>query len=263
MARSYPSLQPISARALSLSLAALLLTTPALAEEKAPLEEGWDRNMGLLVSLNNPFQSNDILSTYQGYGLATLCTINPTTGFRTGIDIGRVSDPYFETESELEVDGETTTTSAFNNRYGGPTSLFNMSLGMDVLKRASTATVAPYYGGGLGIALGSETTKYSDEVSTEDQTTHVDIRSKTFQFGLRGVLGADWRVHQHFSIFAEYGLGLSLVDSLKTTSSNTLVDSTGDAAQTTLLRNTSRQSLGPAMGTDLSQGASLGLITFF
>jgi opacity protein-like surface antigen len=257
------SLQPISARVLSLALATLLAASPALAEDKEPLEHGWDRDVGLLVSLNNPFQNSDFLSTYQGYGLAALFTFNPTTALRAGIDIGRVSDPYFVTESELEFDGETTTVSTFSNRYGGPTSIFDMSLGADVLKRGSKATVAPYYGGGLGLTLGSESTQYNDEVTTEDVVTHVDTKSKTFQFGLRGVVGADWRVHQHFSLFAEYGLGISLVDSLKTTSSNTLIDSTGDDTQTTLLRSTSKQSLGPAMGTDLSQGASLGLIAFF
>ena len=115
----------------------------------------------------------------------------------------------------------------------------------------------------MALSLGSEATKYSDEVSIENISTHVDTKTSSLRFNLRGVLGADWRVHTHFSLFTEYSLGISLVDSMRTESTITTTDSTGDEAQTTVQRSTSSQSLGPALGTDLNQGASLGVIAYF
>jgi opacity protein-like surface antigen len=269
------ALQPMSVFALS--LAALLFSGPALAQEspafaqqnatnaqqKPDLDNGWDKKMGMLVSLNNPFQSNDILTPYQGYGVAGLVTLSPTSGLRLGLDIGHFSDPYYEIESETTFDGDTTSSSILSNRYGGPTSAFSLGIGAEFLQRGSKAALAPYFGGGMGVGLGSEATVYLDEVSDDDISTSVDSKTKSFQFGLRGVLGADWRVHRHFSFFAEYGLSLSLVDTMRSTSVSTVVNSAGETSTTTTVSTTGRQSPGPAMGTDLTQGAALGLITFF
>lgn len=255
------SLQPISLRAFTLS--ALLLASPAMAQDKPDLDTGWDKKMGMLVSLNNPFQSNDVLSPYQGYGVAGLVTLTPTSGVRLGLDIGHFSDPYFVTDSKTVFDGESDTSSAMHNRYGGATSAFGLGIGAEFLQRGSKAAVAPYFGGGMGVGLGSEATVYLDDVSTDDVSTSVNNKTKSFQFGLRGVLGADWRVHQHFSFFAEYGLSLSLVDSIQTTNVSTTVDSSGESSTTVSVSTSGRQSPGPAMGTDLTQGAALGLITFF
>ncbi len=68
------------------------LTGPALAQDQPPpprrahagLDQGWDRDVGLVVELNNPFQSASLLEGYGGLGVAVFVAFSPTgkcTGF--------------------------------------------------------------------------------------------------------------------------------------------------------------------------------------
>ncbi len=81
--------------------------------------------------------------------------------------------------------------------------------------------------------------------------------------GVRGILGADWRVHKHFSLFAEYGLGVTLANSTRTRTSTITEVDIGDEVVTTEITSDGSQTAVFDTATALVQGAALGVIMHF
>lgn len=240
----------------------LLIASQASAEDKT--DAGWDTDFGILFSVNNVFTRDGVLGSYQGYGLGGLLFLNPTMAVRTGLSLARSSNPVFETTVvDTAADGTVTETKSLGGR-GGPTSTFDLALGADFLMRASTGALSPYFGGGLRLAVGSSKTAYEDKgITTTNVDTTVDDSESTLSLQLRGILGVDWRVHERFSFFAEYNLGIGLVNSTSTKENTSTTDSTGATPQTTSRTSSGKRSSAFTLSTGLVQGASLGLVAFF
>lgn len=228
------------------------------------LAEGWPEGLGFLVSLPNPIEGQGWLTGYRGLGLGLFQGLGPTLGLRFGADVSRTADPYFLTTVDQEADDGTITTGVlFENRYGGPTSTFGLDLDIDAVTRLSTAAVAPYVGGGLNLGFRDATVRYVDTFTTSDVTVDVDKHARETRLGLRGLVGAEWRIHRSFALFAEYGLGVNVV-SLRTGSGyEKTTNGAGDDDITTTQRFASRQAVLFDLGAGLQQGASLGVLVVF
>ncbi|MBK6846578.1 MAG: hypothetical protein IPG96_03180 [Proteobacteria bacterium] len=234
---------------------------PPAGDLKSAREEGWNSPWGLLLSLNNIFQSGSVLTTFQGMGAAAFYAINPALMLRFGLSVSRSENPPTITESIRETAGEKITTYSFSTPSN--TSNFGLGARADAIWRLSRKVLAPYLGTGLFTTTSHSRQTADDEVSVVDQVTRLRSRSTNVSLGARGLGGAEWRIHPNFAIFAEYELALSFF-SWNTSSSSSTVENAANGARTVThtATNSSRTSWLTGSNT-LAQGASLGLIVLF
>jgi opacity protein-like surface antigen len=250
-------------------LAAGLLCAGAGAEEAATapspaLDVGWNTKFGALFGLQNIFQNAGILAGYHNYGVGVQYHLTPSDALRVGLSLGRTANPVFETKSTTNVTNQAPTTQTTLTGTAGPTSTMDFGLGADYLKRLTLAELAPYAGGGLTFSYGQRTTAYEDKVTVANQVTKVNNQSSSYAVGLRGIFGIGWRLHKYLSLFAEYTLGLDLLNHAATNNRQavTVTAASGTATTTeTVAKGSQSRVLNLDVG--LSQGASLGLIAFF
>ena len=225
-------------------------------------DEGWNRRWALLFSVNNVFTSSSILTAPVTGTIGASYFLTDTTAIRTGINLLRITNP-------VQVSKVKTTTGASDvTTYevtvpGGFTSVHAVDLRADVLKRLSRSAVAPYLGVGASAGWAWNRTSYLDAESVVDQRTEIDNNASNFRVTARGIVGAEWRVHPSFALYADYTLAVD-VWSRDRIRYRTTVESTAGGAPTTA--QTERQSdtnrwLNVRTGTD--QAASLGLQVFF
>ena len=234
----------------------------APAGSSATLSGDWSDPYGVLFSLNNIFQNSGFLSAYRGYGAGVQMNLDPSTAIRIGASLSHTSDPVTITKVTAKNGADTVVTYNLAGT-GGPTSTFGTSVGADYLMRLTSTAVAPYVGGGVRFDWLRSATTYEDDLTVPDQTTKVDNVNHTMALQGRGILGMEWRVHQRFSLYAEYNLGINLVQWIsgdtKTTVENTVGGVTGKSETKTEASET--RFLNYDLG--LGQGASLGVVGFF
>jgi len=220
---------------------------------------GWNGSWALLFQLNNPFQNADFIQgfgpTYGPTGLAGGAAAHGGLGFmymvsqemaaRVGLFAGRATNPVAITKTVSETSGssvETYSTDAASHSAGNPTSASAFSLRADMLYRLTQAAVAPYLGGGLYYDWVQGAVAYKDDVTDITQVVDVNYRSRTQNIGVRGLLGAEWRLHSNFAIFAEYALSVNVLHHAsvhnESTTTLTAVDGTTSARHTLVTSGT-------------------------
>ncbi len=274
--------------ALTAVLGSALLTTAARAQEEDPTappvttgstttvtttttttsdyevdkrrDQGWNTQWGLVFSFNNILQDGSFLSEYQGFGVAGAWMFTEELMIRSGVTLQRSHNPPQTTETTLETAGSVVKTYDYD---AGQTSAFNLQARADALYRLTRNKVAPYVGAGAYFGYGHQRETSDDDVSVENVVVSVRNRSNQFTFGLRGIIGAEWRLHPNFAVFAEYNATLDVLSYFDFDNRTTVTSTaTGD----TTVTSTRQESNTPAwfnFDNGLNQGASLGLLVLF
>lgn len=220
-------------------------------------DAGWNSQYAMLFSLQNVFVRSNILEGYGG-GVGVQYNLGPTTAFRFAVDAARTSDPVEERETTYN-NGTTSYTTKTLVVPNDTTSTLDVAVSGSYLVRLGTAALAPYLGGGLSLGYSDEKLDYEDDVVPTSREV-VDNVSRTFDVGLLGQLGLEWRVHRSISLFAEYGIGVSAMSYTSSSydtreyNGSTLVSSVKSEGSTTKFFN---------FGTGLTQGGALGVVAFF
>lgn len=236
--------------------------TSAQAEAAAEArDDGWNRPYGLLFNLNNIFQVDEILEGYRGLGFGGQFNLDPTSAVRVGLSLTRFSDPVEVVKTTTTVGDEEIVTYELSGT-GGPTSEYSVAVSADYLMRFGTDYLAPYAGAGVFVVWSRDATQYTDDVTVPDQIRTVDEAEQNLGFGFIGTLGAEWRLHERFSIYAEYALGVEAVGWHSAHGTETIESTVaGSATAQTKIERSSTRYLNYDL--DLFQGASLGLIAHF
>jgi len=123
--------------------------------------------------------------------------------------------------------------------------------------------VAPYAGAGVFFDWTNKATDYVDDVSVVDQTTTVHDYTRTLGGGLRGLLGAEWRLHPNFSIFAEYSLGVTLASQNSKVTSHTTEVTAGGERSVSRVKTDQQTPASWGTQTTLTHVGQLGLAVHF
>jgi opacity protein-like surface antigen len=210
---------------------------------------GWNTKHALLFQLQNVFSDgNGILNEYAG-GVGAQYNLAPDRAIRLSVSLARFTNPPYEEETQ---------TAGFpaekEDVIPGITSSLQTTIRASYLFRLSQSTIAPYLGAGASLRFASDRRDGTDD-DTAGIVLKYDNTDRQFGFGLTGQLGLEWRVHRSVSVFAEYGLGLSLFDRTSSEHSTTYngQKSTSEYVQTRTLN----------FSTGLEQGGELGIMAFF
>jgi hypothetical protein len=244
--------------------AAASTTVSAPASAAAPadlsLDAGWNTDWGLLFGLQNIFQNSAILQGYGG-GVGIQRNFDSTTGLRISVGLTKTSDPAYVQTTTTTTNGMTTMTQTFVTPPGStPTSTVGFSLSASLLKRLGKGALAAYVGGGLSFDYALAQRSYADNITVMNQTTTEDDSSTSLGFGIQGVIGIDWRLAKSISLFAEYGLAITIYSSTSSSTSTTVATAAGN---TSVTGTNSTQNHVFDLGTGLLQGATLGVIAHF
>lgn len=241
-------------------LATLLCSSLAFAQTENPADAepapSPSSAFGVLFNLQNVFQNPGLLSGFQG-GIGVQFGLNERMAIRPTLSMSRTANSATVTEVTTVANGMSTTTRSFT-RPQGPTSTFGLTLGGDFLYQLLQTALSPYVGGGLFVSYGSAARVFRDDTQM-DQVTSVNDLTTSFGLGARGILGVAWRVHPHFSLFAEYSLLINIFSS-QAVNTSTEVTAMG---QTAAMSTSTPSSKVFEFSTGLSQGASLGVVAFF
>jgi hypothetical protein len=223
-------------------------------------DQGWNSQWGLLFSLNTPFANlNDILTSFDGLGAAGFYTLSPDMMLRGGFTLSRNHTPSQVTKTTLQQTGEDTAT--YTQTIPANTTTFTLNLHGDLLWRLTRNKVAPYAGFGALIDYTYNRASVDDEAANPTTVTEYRNRNTDLTFGGRGIVGAEWRIHSNFAIFAEYALGLTVVRYTIRDDRTTYRDANGSGQ--TSVHTESNVARWLNLSTSLRQGASLGVMVFF
>ncbi|MDF1562917.1 MAG: outer membrane beta-barrel protein [Deltaproteobacteria bacterium] len=231
----------------------------AKKSEEAPADEMV--GAALLFNLNNVFTSGAILDEHRGYGFGYLLDLGEVWGLRLGLDVTRITNPV-RVERVTTITGNTTVTD-YQLTISGPTDYFGASVGADLVRRLSRRKVAPFAGVGLFVDMSHSALRYTDDVSVTDQVTQVNDRTSSWGVGLEGLAGISWRVHESFSLYAEYTLGLTVFRWTSVRGETTIENSAGGTPTTTRSETEAITTRWLNLGLGLGQGASLGVMAHF
>jgi hypothetical protein len=224
-------------------------------------DQGWNAPWGLVFSFTNILQNRDFLTNFQNLSAAGTLVLSPDFMIRGGGSLSRSSDPSQTTETSLTTPDGTVKT--YSKSDPGTTSDFSVTLRAEGLYRLTRNKVAPYIGGGPYVTVGHFRDTVTDNVSVPDVTTSVRNRRTTISAGLRAVLGAEWRIHSSFALFAEYGLSLDVVTWSGVNNSTSTVNNADGTVSGSTTRSKTNSPAWLNLDSGLQQGATLGLIVFF
>ncbi len=234
----------------------------------------WTTSYGMIFSLENVFQNTGILNDFDG-GVGLQLNRDPTTAWRFSVNLGHTSNPVVvETTTINGVTSKslaipTGSCGAVNDLFGagpndlGCTSTFDVGVGAMYVKRLTAASLSPYAGLGGSLFYRSRSVSFDkdSDVDPVNQTWKISASDNTYGIGLGAALGVDWRIHKSVSLFAEYGLGVSLMSVENASAKETDVDLATGATGVFEAKFTRTRFL--EFGTGLTQGAQLGLIAYF
>ncbi len=223
-------------------------------------DAGWNSTWALLFQLNNIFSNAHFLSEFNDFGIGVQYNLAPDLATRLGLNYGRTSTPREVTKNITETAGNKIETYTMS---GGQTSSTDFGLRADLIYRLMPTAVAPYAGAGLYYGWHQYSTNYKDDVTAVDQVTTVNNRQRYQGFGLRGLLGAEWRLHSNFSIFAEYALSFTMYSHHSVNNDNVVENTVGGERTVTHTSQTAGQAAWLAASTDLTHNAQLGLAVHF
>ncbi|MGE3459996.1 MAG: outer membrane beta-barrel protein [Kofleriaceae bacterium] len=218
---------------------------------------GWNSKWAVLFSLNNVLQVQQVLSQFQGLGIAGRYHLSSTRAIRFGATLSHSFTPQEETKTTTRI-GDTVvedyTVTEGNSSY-------TVAAAADYLMRYGNRTVAPYAGLGAFAGWTRDGQFLNDDLSIMDQVHMFSSRDTNFVIGARGVFGVDWRLHPNFAVFAEYSLSVPIVQWHSFSQTDTRTDTiAGVSAQTKIQE---KETTWLEWGLGLAQGASLGLSVLF
>ncbi|MBN1961202.1 MAG: outer membrane beta-barrel protein [Deltaproteobacteria bacterium] len=230
-----------------------------------PRDQGWNAgSWALLFELNNVFNQDAILNPFENFGAGVEYFLSPITALRVGAYVGYTTVPAEYTKTTTETGGTPAVTEYTVTVPGGTyTSISNFQATADFLYRLMTNAVAPYAGAGLFFSWNNRSTDYSDDATVTDQLTTVHNFDRRISGGVRGLLGAEWRIHPNFSLYAEYAVNVTLVSQHSTQNSKTTEVTAG--GERSVLREKSESQTPAYLGTSalLAHGGQLGLAIHF
>jgi hypothetical protein len=243
------------------SIAVVAVLGAALFASRAQAEDGgWTSKYGMIFTIQNVFGNNDA-STLSDFGGSVGLQYNlaPQSALRLQVNLSRASRTGSETERTDLVTGVVT------KEYTPPagfTSQYAAGFGAAYMMRLTTDAIAPYVGAGGGIGYSQTALNYEDDITSATVTYARDDMTRTIGLGADGILGLEWRVHKSMALFAEYTLGLTLVQMNSTSNewSNT-VNATGAVASGQKEEYSSTTFFN--FGTGIGQGGLIGLVAFF
>ena len=218
---------------------------------------GWDTPYALLFSLNNVLQVDSVVSEFQGLGIAGMKHLSPTRAWRAGIRLQRATTPQAVTQTVVKMGADTITT--YQVEPGQST--WDVLVAIDYLARFTEKKISPYVGAGVFAGYTRAARNLADDLSVTDQLHEIDERDIQILGGVRGVFGIGWRIHESFSLFAEYALTVPLIQRRDFSSTETITDTANDAAQQMTVSTKTNTFLNFDVG--LIQGASFGLAVMF
>jgi opacity protein-like surface antigen len=220
------------------------------------LDSGWNTQYGMIFSLQNVFTQAGILGGYGG-GIGLQYNLGASRALRLAVDLSRDSTPVVERESTYSSGAGSVTSKTLVVPTW--TSQYDVNVSGTYLVRLGTAALSPYLGGGLSLGWNSRALQYEDTITTLNTRREIDNSNRTFDVGLHGKLGLEWRVHRSMSLFAEYGLGVDAFSSESNVQDETVTTATGSSnSKTEFNRNRFFN-----FSTGLDQGGALGVVAFF
>jgi len=247
-------------RTLPITIACVLVATTAHAQPAPPQEppsRGWDTPYALLFSLNNVLQVGSVVSEFQGLGIAGMKHLSPTRAWRAGVRLSRTTVPQAVTQTTVKMGSDTITT--YEVEPGSST--WDVLVAADYLARFTEKAISPYTGAGVFGGYTRSARNLDDDLSVTDQLHQIAERDISIVGGVRGVFGVGWRIHESFSIFAEYALTIPLIQRRDFSSTETITDTANNAAQQMTVATKTNTYLNFDVG--LIQGASFGLAVMF
>ncbi len=248
---------------------ALLCSAPAFAEPTAtaadaPIatNEGWNRPWALLFSFNNILVANAFVGSPITGSIGGVYYLSPDSAVRAGVTLGRSQSPVQVTKVTATT-GDTSVTTYQVSNPTGFTEFYNVNLRAEYLRRLMRSAIAPYVGAGGSVGWTLQKQNYVDDLSVVDQRTEIDNKAATFDFTVRAVAGAEWRIHPNFAFYVDYNVALQIVG-LNQLSNRTSIESTVGGVTSSSSTLTERtQTTWVTFSTGLSQGASLGMEIMF
>jgi len=231
-------------------------------DDAQAVKEGWNTDWALLFSVGNFIGANNgFLNPPQTGSIAAEYFLSDTTAVRVGVTLARNMSPPQITKTVTTTGATTVNTYLFNPN--GNTEQDAITLRGEYLMRLIKGPIAPYIGGGAQLTAGYQRVNYVDDVSQVDQRTEIDNHAFQFDFTVRGVVGAEWRVHPNFAFYADYNVNLSLFNSNLINQRTTVENTVGGTTSTTQTTNQRTVNTWLQLNTGISQGAALGLKVFF
>ncbi len=251
-----------SAQDAETSAPAMTTTGPATESKPLALDQGWNKTWALQASLSNIFVQGNILSSPISGSVGGQYALSPDLAVRGGVTLSRDVQPAQVTRVVQTTGTDSITTYQVANPPGY-TERDVVSLRGDLLKRLMKTPVAPYVGAGLQIGWSWTRQNYTDDKSVVDQRIELDNNTSSFNVTARGTLGAEWRVHENFGLFAEYALNVGIFNKDRLRNRTTIENTTGGTTSTSQTEQERDVDTWFNLSTGLAQGANLGLNIFF
>lgn len=223
------------------NLGVAVVAAMALFAGRAEAQDaGWDSKYGVLFTIPNLFQngSSQLMDDYNGL-IGVQMNLGPQRALRFSAALSRFSE------------GLTKGTDALGNDYEDVppiTSQYGVNLGAELLMRATTSAISPYFGVGAFLDYGSSARKGEDTYDGT-MTAEYDWVGRGFDFGAVGKLGLEWRIHKAVAFFAEYQATLTLLGG--TTYKDDIADT--EESEFHFIN----------LDTGIAQGGQLGIVAFF
>lgn len=235
---------------------------PAAAEAQAsqsaaPAQnKGWDGTWALAFALNPNFMAGGL-----GGDLAASYNLSSSMAVRLSVGFNRWEDPAVTSKTTVETGNQKTIT--YTKNIPNDTSTSSLGVAADLVFRLLPSAVAPYAGAGLFYNWNQSSLDYEDDVTTPNQITTVNNHDRLQTVGLRGILGAEWRVHESFALFAEYRLGVNVYQHLSNVQDRTDEVKVGDQRTASNTKTEAEKAIWLTGGADLSHTGTIGLAVLF
>jgi hypothetical protein len=232
---------------------AVAVVLATFASTAAAVEGGWNTKYGMLFDLQNIFGNNNAssLAGYQGAttgaGVGVQMNLAPTRALRMVASISRASNPVYEE----------TTLAGTAKIVPSVTSAYALDVGAAYMVRLTTGTISPYLGMGASLNFSQSGRSGDARAAGSTTTTTYDNTDRSYGLGVDGTLGVEWRVHNAVAVFAEYALGVGLIQR------DTVDHNTKTSTGTVLVDTSSTQTRLVNFGTGLGQSGQLGIVAFF